>query len=194
MNALKDNWVRILAIDPTTSGFGFAVMEGPNHLVDWGVRSASVIDKNATTLELISELIERYQPDNVVLQDCRSGKWRRCERVRDLLWEVSRLALRQKISTRLISRALLKQVFASLGAKTKHDIATVIANRLPELSPRTPRYRQPWMPEDYNMAIFDAVALALTCYEIRPARRKNSLSSLGINDHVKQQESEDLSD
>jgi Holliday junction resolvasome RuvABC endonuclease subunit len=175
----SSSMIRILAIDPTTSGFGFAVLEGPDELVDWGVRSASVIDKKATTLELISELIERYQPEIIVLQDCRHGKWRRCERVRDLLWEVSRLALREKISVRLISRARMKAVFASLGAKTKHEIATVIANRLPELAPRQPRYRQAWMPEDYNMAIFDAVALALTFYEINAARRKKSLSALG---------------
>src|ERR1700754_1887560 len=115
MIATSNNMIRILAIDPTTSGFGFAVMEGPDELVDWGVRSASVIDKNATTLELISDLIERYQPETIVLQDCRNGKWRRCERVRDLLWEVSRLALRERISTRLISRAALRQAFASFG-------------------------------------------------------------------------------
>jgi hypothetical protein len=194
MSASSNNMIRILAIDPTTSGFGFAVLEGADDLVDWGVRSASVIDKKATTLELISELIERYRPEIIVLQDCRQGKWQRCERVRDLLWEVSRLALRAKISTRLISRARLKQLFASLGAKTKHEIATVIANRLPELAPRQPRYRQAWMPEDYNMAIFDAVALALAFYEISAARRKKSLSAIGINNHVQEVENEGFSD
>lgn len=182
---------RVLAIDPTTKGFGFAVLEGPNELVDWGVRSAAAIDKNTTTLELISELTERYRPDVIALQDCRQGNWRRCERVRDLLWEVSRLALREKISIRLISRARMKTTFAGLGAKTKHEIAGVIAKRLPEFAPRQPRYRQPWMPEDYNMSIFDAVALALTHYEISAARRKQSLSALGINNHVHEVENED---
>jgi Holliday junction resolvasome RuvABC endonuclease subunit len=194
MNTLSNTTIRILAIDPTTGGFGFAVMESADELIDWGVRSASAIDKNATTLELISELIERYQPEIIVLQDCRQGKWRRCERVRDLLWEVSRLALREKISVRLISRPRMKATFAGMGARTKHEIASAIAKHLPELAPRQPRYRQPWMPEDYNMAIFDAVALALTFYEVRAARRKNSLSALGINNHVQQQESEDISD
>ena len=118
-------------------------MEGPDELIDWGVRSASAIDKNATTLELISDILGRYQPKIIVLQDCRQGKWRRCERVGDLLWEVSRLALREHISTRLISRARLKNMFATLGAHTKHEIATVIAKRLPELAPRQPRYRRP---------------------------------------------------
>jgi hypothetical protein len=164
---------RVLAIDPTTKGFGFAVMEGPDELVDWGVRSAFSDDKNATTLELVSDLFERYRPEIIVLQDARSGKWRRCERVRDLLWDVSRLALQKKISTRLISHARMRAVFGDLGARTKHEIAAAIAKRLPELWPRQPRYRQPWMPEDYSMAIFDAAALAITFYSERKRRSKN---------------------
>jgi hypothetical protein len=194
MNTLSRNMTRILAIDPTTSGFGFVVMERADELVDWGVRSASAIDKNATTLELISELIDRYQPEIIVLQDCRAGKWRRCERVRDLLWDVSRLALREKISTRLVSRAGMKQVFALLGAETKHEIATVIAKRLPELAPRQPRYRQPWMPEDYNMAIFDAVALAITFYFERERRVKNYQLKESVSQNVQNtEEPQDLS-
>ena len=30
-----------------------------------------------------------------------------------------------------------------------------IANRFPELDPRLPRFRKPWMSEDYRMSIFD---------------------------------------
>ena len=29
--------VRTLAVDPSPRGFGFAVLEGPTHLLDWGV-------------------------------------------------------------------------------------------------------------------------------------------------------------
>lgn len=28
---------RVLAIDPNSRGFGFAVLEGPDRLIDWGV-------------------------------------------------------------------------------------------------------------------------------------------------------------
>jgi len=34
--------------------------------------------------------------------------------------------------------------------------------RFPELAPRLPRFRKPWMSEDYRMSIFDAVAFGLT--------------------------------
>ena len=29
---------RVVAIDPITKGFGFAVLDGPKLLVDWGLR------------------------------------------------------------------------------------------------------------------------------------------------------------
>lgn len=47
------------------------------------------------------------------------------------------------------------------GTANKHDIAVAIADRFPELAPRLPRVRKPWMSEDYRMSIFDAVGLAL---------------------------------
>ena len=46
----------------------------------------------------------------------------------------------------------------------KQEIAIAIAERFPELAPRLPRSRKPWMSEDYRMSIFDAVALALTFF------------------------------
>ena len=46
----------------------------------------------------------------------------------------------------------------------KQEIAIAIAERFPELAPRLPRFRKPWMSEDYRMSIFDAVALALTFF------------------------------
>ena len=33
-----------------------------------------------------------------------------------------------------------------------------MANHFPELAPRLPRFRKPWMSEDYRMSIFDAIA------------------------------------
>jgi len=30
----------------------------------------------------------------------------------------------------------------------------------PELTPRFPRFKKPWMSEDYRMSIFDAIAFA----------------------------------
>ena len=60
--------IRVLAIDPSTRGFGFAVLEGPNRLIDWGVKETKT-DKKRRTLKLIEDIIDRYQPRVIVVED-----------------------------------------------------------------------------------------------------------------------------
>jgi Holliday junction resolvasome RuvABC endonuclease subunit len=151
--------VRVLAIDPSTRGFGFGVLEGPNRLIDWGVKETKK-NKNARTLKLIEDLMDRYQPNVVVVEDYAGKGSRRCRRIQNLISDISKLALKRKIRVRSISRAKVKQAFSESGASNKYEIALDIAKRFPELAPRLPRFRKPWMSEDYRMSIFDAVALA----------------------------------
>lgn len=155
---------RVLAIDPASRGFGFAVLEGPKGLIDWGVKSARV-DKDKRCLKLIEDLIERYEPDMIVVEDHVAKGSRRCRRVQQLIEGILILAGKRKIMARSYSRRMVKKVFSQSGAKNKHQIATAIAKQFLELAPRVPPYRKSWMSEDYRMSIFDAVALALTFFE-----------------------------
>ena len=151
---------RVLAVDPSTRGFGFAVLEGPNRLIDWGVKETKK-NKNARTLKLIEDLIDQYQPSVIVVEDYTGKGSRRCRRVGGLINDISKLASKRKIRVRSFSRVKVKQAFSELSAKTKYEIAMAIVNRFPELAPRLPRFRKPWMSEDYRMSIFDAMALAM---------------------------------
>src|SRR5207253_3063921 len=153
--------IRVLAIDPSTRGFGFAILEGPNRLIDWGVRETKK-NKNAKSLKLVVDLIDRYQPNVIVVEDYEGKGSRRCRRVRELIEDISKLAAKRKIKVKSFSRAKVKQAFIESGALNKYEIASAIAKRFPELAPRLPRFRKPWMSEDYRMSIFDAVALGLT--------------------------------
>ncbi len=154
---------RVLAIDPASRGFGFAVLEGPKRLIDWGVKSARV-NKDKRCLKLIEDLIERYEPDVIVVEDYAGKGSRRCRRVRQLIEGILILAGKRRIKARSYSRRKVKTVFSRLGACNKHQMATAIAKQFPELAPRLPPARKPWMSEDYRMSIFDAVALALTFF------------------------------
>ena len=60
--------IRVLAIDPSTRGFGFAVLEGPERLIDWGVKETK-IDKNKRTLKLDRGFDRPISTD----RDCRRG-------------------------------------------------------------------------------------------------------------------------
>src|SRR5262249_25241455 len=104
------------------------------------------------------------------------------DRVRELIDDISKLAVQRKLKVRRFSRVKVKQAFSESGASTKYEIAIAIAKRFPELAPRLPRFRKPWMSEDYRMSIFDAVGFVLTVFHFRTAeisvRRPGRLDSV----------------
>jgi len=161
MRSHSATFERVLAIDPSTRGVGFAVMEGPERLVDWGIKGVKS-DKNRESLEHITRLIKRYHPDVIVIENHQHKSARRRVRVRQLLNAIVLFASIGEVRVRKVSRAAIKNAFMKVGAATKHQIATEIARRFPELTPRLPPVRKPWMSEDNRMSIFDSVALALT--------------------------------
>jgi hypothetical protein len=169
---------RVLSIDPTHRGFGYVVLEGSDLLVDWGQRNIRGV-KNAGSVVAVARLIELYQPDALVVEDPSSADCRRWPRVQLLIRELTGQAARMNISARRISRAKVRKTFAASGASTKYEIARAIASRFPELAPRLPPERQPWMSEDTRMAIFDAAAFALTFFSganhASAARKKSQI-------------------
>jgi Holliday junction resolvasome RuvABC endonuclease subunit len=168
MKATTLNPRRVLAIDPTTRGFGFVVLESTCTLVDWG---GKVIRKQneTTTLEKLSKLIAHYRPEVLVFEDHKGS--RRCARVRKLLDAVGRLVAIEGLRSRCIAVSHMKRVFGVFRAKTKHEIAVVVSQQLPDLAPQLPRYRKAWMSEGSQMAVFDAAALALTYFYSQSLRR-----------------------
>lgn len=155
----------ILALSPTTRGIGFSLFEGPQKPIDWGIKEAR-IRKNARCLAKVSELIAFYEPDAIVVEDHTDESSRRSRRVKQLIQSVLDLAEKKHIAVRVFSRSMVHAAFSQFGAHTKYDIAKAIATWLPEFEERLPRYRKPWMTEDYRMGIFDAIALALTYYYV----------------------------
>ncbi len=156
---------RVLAIDPLTRGVGFAVLDGPKELVDWGVRATKPSPKPVErSLREIVALLERYSPDRIIVEDCRGGGSRRGRRSQRLIERIVRLADEGGIPVRRISRAGLRRAFALEHARTKYQIALVTVQRFPELAVRLPPVRKPWMSEPAQMGVFDAVAFALAFY------------------------------
>jgi|ERR1022692_565343 predicted mannosyl-3-phosphoglycerate phosphatase (HAD superfamily) len=157
MNKADD--FRILAIAPTSRGVGFAVLEGKDSLVDWGVKTVQG-EKNANSLTKVEELIAQYQPGVLVLQDTKDS--RKSQRIKVLSREIVDLAETRNISVKLFSQEQEGRTYFTDGLGTKQEIAELIAQRFPdELGSRLPQKRKAWMSEQYQMGIYDAVALAL---------------------------------
>jgi len=161
MNNNKQKYPRILAIAPSTRGFGFAVFEEQDTLVDWGVKRMTG-DKNTRSVAKVKEMIIHYQPGMIVMEDTSSKTSRRVVRIRKLSQTLIALAASQKISVKLFAREIIQKVICPNSKGTRCEVANAITERFPEeLGFLLPPKRSTCQSNDYRMDIFEAVALVL---------------------------------
>ena len=158
--AFVERYPYVLAIYPNSRGFGFVVLERQLAPVDWGVREVYGKAKNRDCLNRISALIQRYQPELILLRSTSGAEDTRVERIRTLNREIGSLAESRSIATAFYSRWQVRAYFRHFEAFTKQQIALVIAQHIPAFERLVPRIRRPWMSEDARMGIFDATMLA----------------------------------
>lgn len=160
-----------IAIDPTSCGFAFAVLEGPDRLVDWGTRYVARGDRNASCVVSVNALVRKHAPDALAIEDCDALGSRRCRRVRVLIRKLTGTAALQTLTVRLVSPRLLCEICTGSRDATKHEVAVSLTRRFPELARHLPPPRKPWMTEDVRMSVFDAVGLAVAAVYRRPRNR-----------------------
>lgn len=157
----------ILAIYPFSRGFAFVLFEGPESPFDWGVKEIKEKHRNIKTLEAIKELIDRYRPEVLVIEDTHDRSSRRSSRIKKLYRMVTHLATAEYVDLCRFSKTEVKQYFASVGAVTKYEIALAIGRQIPAFGHRLPRVRKAWMSADPRQSLFDAAALGLIYYGSR---------------------------
>jgi RNase H-fold protein (predicted Holliday junction resolvase) len=69
---------RILALDPTTKGFGYAILDLPLRLVAWGMAHVEG-EKRSGAIFRFEALLDQFRPDAVVLEDTTAPGSRRTE-------------------------------------------------------------------------------------------------------------------
>ena len=125
--------------------------------MDWGV--AQLWSKDAKEMFVrINAMIDRYRPALIVAEDVpfngrRMRGWCRMKSLQDL-------GKRRGVPVECVTRAAVKRAFASV-ATTKQEVAVVLAEEFPELETILPRPRKPWMAEDRQMNVFDALAFMI---------------------------------
>jgi hypothetical protein len=160
MPTLRKNSI-LLAIDPTSRGFAFAVLEAPAFLVDWGSRSGRM--ESGGVLRKVDELFRRYQPDVLLLEDLAADGARRRKRARREIGSIERRALKRGVRVERVSRVGVLDTFAP--GKSKYEVALRLAEIYPVLANRLPRKRNTWRPEDARMSVFDALGIAAATVE-----------------------------
>jgi hypothetical protein len=153
---------RLLALEVRARRLAFAVFEGSG-LLDWGARSYAAGPLGVeSSIEKLRFLLHLYAPPVVIARGTRHAKDRSSEAAAHALRTIKTELKRRSIRLVLVDRHDVRQFFAQYGCRAKHEIAALIANQFPELKWRVPRPRRPWDPEAYAVAVFDAVATALT--------------------------------
>lgn len=155
---------RILALDPIDRGVGFAVLEGPDRLVDWGIKRVAGRNVNAGCIAAVVRLLRWYEPEVVVLQDCATRCARRRDRIRVLVHDLGDLATRFRARPVHVPWSRVRQLFGGRPDATKEEIARRLAMHFPELARVVPPHRKPWMTLDVRLGIFGAVALGLASW------------------------------
>ena len=123
MNTL--NRKRVLAFDLHPLCFGFVVTEGPDELIDWGVRSfrggANAV-KTPMSKRLAS-LIDEYRPNALLVRTPRAGISRRANLI-------AKLAAARHLPVRTLSLDAIREAFPHTN-RNKHEIAKAVAEREP---------------------------------------------------------------
>jgi len=155
---------RILSLEVGSRDLGFAALETPAHLLEYGRRKHRVKTDELPDVvgRKISALLALHLPDIIAVRSRSVRTANAQRRIALILSVLRREARRRSIEFQTISRKAVRQFFARYQCTSKHQIATLVVRWFPELSWKLPPKRKAWKSEDHRMVIFDAMATALT--------------------------------
>ena len=164
----QSNEKRLLALDVHPRSFGFVAFEGPNRIVDWGVRSfrAGVNAVKIPAATKFLALLHEFRPSAVIIGERLT---RKTAKQTKMLATIKRQASSRRIPVRCISRRAVNRAFVGFESN-KYEVASALARQFPDLALRLPPKRKCWQSEDYRMGIFDAAALGVA-YFVRNEKR-----------------------
>jgi hypothetical protein len=158
---------RVLAVDLRSRLFGFAVLEGPKILLDFGRRPCHTVVGWGNALIVrrkIADLLAFYAPSIIVLKPASGRSGQPLLKTKDAVDAIRSEAELRSLDLAFLTRKDIHQVFRQSGNSNKYKIAGLITHIFPELAWKLPANRKNWQPEHHNMAIFDAVSLGLAYF------------------------------
>ena len=155
-----------MGLSVAVRSLGYCVAEAPLFATEWGIKHIKS-NSNDEILERTRELLHWERPDVVVIENYAGEGSRRSRRMQEVIKAIVALAISLGIIVKAYSRGVIRECFASFGAYTKYEIATVLARMVPCLRSKLPR-RKPraWENEPRAMALFDAAALLMAHYKL----------------------------
>ena len=150
---------RLLAVDVRPQRLGYAVLETPAQLLDFG---GTRVDSPHASLRRVNALVTRHSPTIVVFRKIGPRSTRNRPLTKAIIRLISQWARHCSIPVAVVSDRHMKVSLGGDQVITKNQIASLLASAFPELAWRLPQPRKPWQPEVWNMMIFDALALGMS--------------------------------
>ena len=163
MTGLLSHRALVLGFHPTARGFGWVIFENPFKLVSHGTYEARG-DKNSGCLRKLTWLLTVCEPDVLVIEAFDKQSSVRSERIRRLCLAVVSVAAEHNAEIDCLKRADVQRAFATIGAKTRDEIAEAVARHVLTLRTHLPNRRKEWDAEDKRLSVFAAAALVLAHY------------------------------
>jgi hypothetical protein len=160
---MRNTGERIMTIDLRRSRFGYAVLDGPNVLLEWGSGEMRTHDEERRNFKntRLRSVLRVSSPAKVVV---RRSQYRGNldSPLKDRLLRKLKLdASGYSIPVVMISQDEIRRAFHVPNRASKYGIASVVARKFPELRAKLPATRKAWEPELHSMIIFDAIATGL---------------------------------
>jgi Holliday junction resolvasome RuvABC endonuclease subunit len=151
----------VLALYPNARGLGYACVELPQRLLDYGVVTVNPIS-NGKVLRRVEKFMDYLKPKIILIREGSSLTTFKAARIKKLIDAITTLAGEKNLTVHHYSRDQVKEVFEQFGATSKYQISQKIVSWFPTLKPFAPKVQKAWENEDYYMGIFDALSLIAT--------------------------------
>jgi len=144
----------VATIYPYSEGFGYALIQGAQKLLDYGSAVFRPVS-NKKSLRRIRSFLDRSNLDVLVLRDESAKGFKGSQRTKQLLADIRIIAHEMDIFVVNYSRRHIQEAFHEYGVRTKYDIAKHLVQRIPNLGLYLPPRRKRWGSENYKMAMFE---------------------------------------
>jgi hypothetical protein len=140
-------------------------------LLDWGRCTYPRGDAGPElAAKRFTELLRLFHPAAVVIQKERRTGVRNTSEMASILSAMRREANARSVPICFVTPEQIKAAFQIFRARTKDEIAYVLASIFPELLWKIPPKRKMWKREHPRMMMFDAIAAGFTYWQRNGAR------------------------
>src|SRR5580692_2479503 len=116
----------VLAVRPTSRGFGWALFEGPLAPVDWGIATAKV-NKSAQCMVRFKQLLDQYHPSALILEKFDDEDVHHSERIRTLAETMRGSANTRAMDTPIYGKKEVSITVTGNAKASRHTVAAAVA-------------------------------------------------------------------